>query len=327
MRHASCPPTGSCIRTARQCNVRQIVHWLSGISVTCFAASYALVWLLELTRILFRVPLRQILILGMTLAGLFAHTVYLAIRISDLWNQSGMALGSWSVWCLVAAWTLVLGYIWTAIRQPKTMAGLFLFPLVLTLIVAAVGQSHGDILFASSARTIWNWIHGLALLFGTATAGLGFVFGSMYLVQSSRLKRKLPVSRTFRHPSLEWLHRATEWMLFSSLLLIGGGLLSGLALNEMRRRSGLGRLPFDDPVVWTSAVLFAWLAVVLIFYLVYRPAREGRKVAYLVVASFVFLWMELLVVWNQGHGTPAQQGTPARINGSPDTSQSMEDRP
>ena len=303
------------------------MHWLSGISITCFAASYALVWLLELTRILFRVPLRQFLIQGMTLAGLFAHSVYLAIRISNLWNQSGMALGSWSVWCLVVAWILVFGYVWTAIRQPKTMIGLFLFPLVLTLIVAAAGQSHGDVLFASDTRTIWNGLHGFALLLGTATAGLGFVFGSMYLVQSSRLKRKLPVSRTFRYPSLEWLHRATEWMLFSSLLLIGGGLLSGLALNEMRRRMGLGRLPFDDPVVWTSAILFAWLAVVLIFYLGYRPAREGRKVAYLVVASFVFLWMELTVVWYQGHGTPMQPGNPSPIEAPGESSQTMEEQP
>ncbi len=303
------------------------MHWLSGISITCFAASYMLVWLLELTRVLFRVPLRQFLIQGMTLAGLFAHSVYLAIRIPTMWHQSGAPVGSWSAWCLVAAWILVAGYVWTAVRQPKTMAGLFLFPLVMTLIVAAAGQDHGDVLFAAHTRTIWNWIHGLALLLGTAATGLGFVFGSMYLVQSGRLKRKLPVSRTFRYPSLEWLHRSTEWMLFAGLVLIGGGLLSGLALNEMRRRAGLGRLPWDDPVVWTSAVLFAWLAAVLVFYLVYRPAREGRKVAYLVVASFIFLWMELLVVWNQGHGTPEPERDQSRTGTPRQTLQSMEERP
>jgi hypothetical protein len=56
-------------------------------------------------------------------------------------------------------------------------------------------------------------------------------------------------------------------------------------------------VPWTDPVVWTSGGLFLWLAAALVFNLVYKPARQGQKVAYLTVASFVFLGMVLGVVW------------------------------
>ena len=42
------------------------------------------------------------------------------------------------------------------------------------------------------------------------------------------------------------------------------------------------------------------------FNLFYRPAREGRKVAYLVVTSFLFLMLELAIVWWAGHATVSQ---------------------
>jgi hypothetical protein len=46
-------------------------------------------------------------------------------------------------------------------------------------------------------------------------------------------------------------------------------------------------------VIWTSSLLLAWLATAAIFGVVYRPARQGRKVAYLTVASFLFLVLAL----------------------------------
>jgi len=35
----------------------------------------------------------------------------------------------------------------------------------------------------------------------------------------------------------------------------------------------------------------------------YKPARRGRKVAYVVTISFLFLLLELVIVWQVGHGT------------------------
>ena len=50
--------------------------------------------------------------------------------------------------------------------------------------------------------------------------------------------------------------------------------------------------------------MFVWQLVVVTFSLSYRAAREGRKVAYLTVASFLFLVIAL-VTYVIGHDGPA----------------------
>jgi hypothetical protein len=55
----------------------------------------------------------------------------------------------------------------------------------------------------------------------------------------------------------------------------------------------IDEVPWTDPVIWSTAVMFGWLLAAAIFSAVYRPARSGRKVAYLTVASFVFLALSL----------------------------------
>ena len=53
-------------------------------------------------------------------------------------------------------------------------------------------------------------------------------------------------------------------------------------------------------MVVSSAVLLAWLAAAAGFESFYKPARQGRKVAYLTLASFIFLALALgLVLYSQ----------------------------
>ena len=82
-----------------------------------------------------------------------------------------------------------------------------------------------------------------------------------------------------------------------STILIAVGLLSGLTLNALHHsRGGDEAFPWTDPVVLSSGALLAWLMGALVFNAAYRPARRGRKVAYLTLASMVFLLLVLGVV-------------------------------
>ena len=74
-----------------------------------------------------------------------------------------------------------------------------------------------------------------------------------------------------------------------------GGFLSGVILKTIRDRR-FENMPWTDPVVWSSAAMVAWLIAASIFNAVYKPARKGRKVAYLTVVSFVFLAFSLMVL-------------------------------
>ncbi|MCH2177614.1 MAG: cytochrome c biogenesis protein CcsA [Mariniblastus sp.] len=291
------------------------MNWLYGISITCFAASYLVALCLELTRVFFRAPLRKFLITGIILAGFFAHTIYMILQTQMQIAGMGLFMGSWAGWCFGAAWVLIVAYLWIRYRQPETLAGLFVLPMVICLIATGTGLGP-DLAFPSTkARTVWNAVHGLSLLVGTATVILGFVFGVMYLLQTRRLKRKLPPYRRIRFPSLEWLQQSSETLLLISMVLLGVGLLSGIVVNLINQKIGEGVLPWDDPVIVSSGVLFIWLLIATVFNLYYRPARQGRKVAYLVLASFIFLVVEIGIVLGSGHATrePKEPGDAVAI--------------
>ena len=260
----------------------------SGITVTCFAASYAVAFGLEITRLFFRLAVRLPIMIAFTGAGLFAHTMY-------LWSltQADVPLSSWYDWCLMAAWVLAATYLGFIIRRPENAVGVFLLPMILVLIGLAAMLRESAPFPRPEAISLWRVVHGSALLIGTVAVSLGFVAGVMYLVQSYRLKHKLPPRPGFRLPSLERLQQFNRSALFLSTCLLAVGLLSGIVLNLINRSRAADTIGWSDPVVWTSGMLFLWLVAAMLFEYFYKPARQGRKVAYMTLASFIFLGLAL----------------------------------
>jgi len=294
------------------------VDWLYKISITCFAASYLVVFGLEVSRAFFQAGFRKYIRVGFAAAGLFAHTVYLVMQGKLELDATGIWLSSWSGWCLAAAWVLAAAYLWISLRQSKSAIGMFLLPIMLILIAVGVRLDGGSTFSVGRVKSIWNAVHGSTLLLGTAIVALGFVFGLVYLIQAARLKRKIVASKLFRLPSLEWLQRSSEISLLASTFLLGGGLVSGIGLNLVNQATegeAAGTIAWSDPVIWSSGVLFLWLFSAAMFSVFYRPARQGRKVAYLVVTSFLFLVLELGIVWWVGHAVsePANELARTRI--------------
>ena len=269
---------------------------LSGISIVCFAASYAVALALEVTRLFFRSGMRLVAIIGFAAAGLLAHTSYLIYRAQEGLATRGAPLSNWYHWCLIAAWVLAAIYLGLALKRARNPMGLFLLPLVLGLIGLALLFPQDQTFPKAQAYRVWSMVHGWALLLGTATVLYGFAAGVMYLAQSYRLKRKLPPRQGFRLPSLEWLQRSSDGSLVVSSSLLAGGLLAGIVLNLIQHGYRSDALPWTDPVVVSSGMLLLWLILVLVFSYLYKPARQGRKVAYLTFASFVFLLMVLVIM-------------------------------
>lgn len=280
------------------------MDWFYNISITCFAASYLVVLVLEVSRIFFNASYRRILLLGFAVAGLFAHTVYLIWQGLLEVDASGIWLSNWKAWCFAASWLMAAAYLWVSSRKSESVVGIFLLPVVLFLIVAGIVLRNSASFSVGEAKSSWNMVHGYSLMLGTVSVALGFVFGLIYLIQADRLKRKKPQSRLFRLPSLEWLQVSSERSLLSSTLLLALGFVSGVAINLINQRSvagAAGTIAWTDPVVWSSAILFIWMSMICIFNAVYQPAKQGSKVAYLVVSSFLFLVFELAIVWIAGH--------------------------
>jgi ABC-type transport system involved in cytochrome c biogenesis permease subunit len=264
---------------------------LSGISVFCFAASYAVALALEATRLWFRSGVRGALMLGFAGAGLVAHTLFLGYRAA---TTTGAPLSSQYDWYLLAAWVVIAVYLYFTYYHPKAAIGLFILPLALALI--GVAQFSDKEPFPQTpAAQVWGVVHGVFLLLGYVAVIVGFVAGLMYLVQANRLKNKRLPAQGLRLPSLEWLDQINSRAIVLSAVLVAAGFISGVVLNAVNHRHQSDYVPWTDPIIWRSAGMMVWLIVAAVFSRTYKPANHGRKVAYLTVASFVFLAISVLI--------------------------------
>jgi len=265
---------------------------LSGISILCFAASYATALALEVSRLFFRSSIRGAIMLAFAAAGLIAQTLFLGYRAAA---AQSTPLSSEFDWYLVAAWALAATYLYLTLYHPRTAVGLFVLPLVLVLIGVAQFFASQTPFPEQPASQIWGAIHGGFILLGTVAVIVGFVAGLMYLLQAWRLKRKQLPPPGFQLPNLEWLQHVNNRAIVISVIMLAAGFLSGTVLNMVNHRRQLDELPWTDPVVWSTALLLAWMVAAVVFGTLYRPALHGRKVAYLTVASFVFLVLSISV--------------------------------
>lgn len=296
---------------------------LTRITVFCFAASYTVALGLEAAALVGRrggqlaATLsggRRWALIGFTTAGLFAHFAYLAMQAAG----AATPLSSPADWCLLAGAVLASIYLATSLAHTRWAVGLFLLPVVLGFIALAYAASDQPI-SAERASLFWGLAHGWLLLAATASVSIGFVAGLMYLVQSWRLRHKLPPGEGLTLPSLEWLERISGRTLALSVWLTAGGFVSGLVLTRLNRGAGAeGYRLGTDPVVLTSAALLGWLVVAAVFRWAYPPARSGRRVAYLTVAAFGFLAITLasLALRGSSHGGSNQAATHQQDRGS-----------
>jgi ABC-type uncharacterized transport system permease subunit len=275
----------------------------SKVGIAWFASIYGVTLALEVSRLFFRAPVRLAGILLLGVLGLCAHTTYLIVQARN--DAATAPLSSWSQWCLVGAWLLMAIYLFMAASRPQTALGVFLLPLVLGL-VALSTRADKTPFAREQAMAIWGTAHGIALLLGMVVAALGFVAGVMYLIQSYQLKKKLPPQTGLKLPSLEWLQNANKQALIGSSFLVAIGLVAGVVMNAIRQARDTQAVPWNDPVIVTSCGLLAWLVAAVTFEFLYKPAQQGRKVAYLTIASFAFVVVALVFVVNSNsqHAAP-----------------------
>jgi ABC-type uncharacterized transport system permease subunit len=273
---------------------------LSGISTICFAACYAIALGLEVLGLKSGATWRRAALIGTTSAGVVAHTLYLVYRGA----QSGALPASTAAeWLQLAAWVLAIIYLAALFYLPRTPTGLVLLPIVLALAIGSNWASTEPLAPAKSFY-VWATFHGIVLLLGMVAVCIGFMAGLMYLVQSYALKHVHSSANGLRLPSLEWLERVNSRTLGLSAVLIALGFLSGVAMSVAVHRGESAYVLWTDPVVLSLAAMLLWLIVAEVFRLVYPAARRGRKVAYLTLASFVFLIIALasLILLDNVHG-------------------------
>ncbi len=297
-----------------------MTEFVSGISVICFVASYAVALACEAARPLVRSGVRGVAMLGFAAAGFFAHTLFLTWRAA---TEPAVPLSSPFDWYLLAAWLLAAGSLWLSLANPKTPVGLFLLPVVLMLVGAAQLSSR-DPFPQSPATQVWGVVHGMFNMAASVAVLLGAVAGSMWLIQAGRLARKQAPVQGFRMPSLERLAHVTARTPSIAAWTAAAGFVSGIVLNAVNRRRGLlETVPWTDPVVLRMAAVVAWLiAADALVHAARRRAEGPRAAAWLSLASAAVLFASILwgVFGATRHGMPpvtSPPGTAAQTEAAP----------
>ncbi len=274
---------------------------LPGVTVTCFLLSYLIVLLLELSRLAMRFPGRNVILIAMLGLGWIAHTLFLVNQLSASATgdvASVQWLSSWFQWAILGAWGLTGSYLFLLIRNPQSAIGVFLTPPILVLIVLAMMVRDAPPFSPETTIGLWRSIHGVSLLVGTMFICFGVAFGAMYLVQSRRLKSKLRPSKGFSLPTLEFLQSMNRMSLFVSVIGLGLGMISGVALNVGED----GRIAWLSGGILFTVALFLWVLTAAIMEMTSQSSLGGRRTAYLAIANFVFLLLVLGIVLWSSHG-------------------------
>lgn len=283
---------------------------MSGVTILCFGASYAVALGLELSRMLFQSRVRRVVLLGFVTAGLLAHTVYLVYSGASAQSQLP-PLSSLYDWLLVVAWILVALYLYLSAWYRDLALGVFLLPVVLGLVAAAAWFVEPTP--RKLDNQFWVVLHAGLLAVGGAAVAAATLAGTMYLVQARRLKRKSGPRIGFRLPSLERLEWVNHRALTLGFALLTLGFGSGIVL-AWAHRSGSAVTPS------LVAALLVWIAFAVVLHLQHRPRVRGRKDAWLSILAFVLLIGLVLVELDRGrlHGgvdRPSQPGPNGRSDG------------
>ena len=282
---------------------------LPGVTVTCFLLSYLIALLLELSRLAVRFPGRNLILICLLGLGWIAHTLFLVNQLS---TGAGVAaspqwLSSWFQWAILGAWGLAGTYLFLMIRNlrnPQSAIGVFLAPPILALIILALVVQKAPPFSPETTVGVWRTIHGVSLLVGTMFICFGLAFGAMYLVQSRRLKSKLRPSKGFSLPTLEFLQSMNRLSLFVSVIGLGVGMISGVAMNVGED----GKIEWLSGGIVFTIALFVWSLVAATMEVASQSSLGGRRTAYLAIANFVFLLIVLGIVLFSSHGQ-AQKST------------------
>ena len=235
----------------------------------------------------------------LVLTGLIAQSAFLIVTMQmDL--AKSMFPSGWFVWGNLGAWLLIAGLVLQLNHRRMHVFGLFVLPVALLFFGLAYFAHRPSADEQATTPMIWRGLHAGSLVVGSLAAVVAFSAGVLYMMQSNRLKQKRP-SLGSAIPSLEKLQLLGERGLLFATLAVGLGWMSGVLMNLVAQ-AGQPIVVWSHPVVWTASLLFGWLLAATAFGVCYEPARYGRKVAYLTIATGLFLAVELLVVWWSGHG-------------------------
>lgn len=250
-----------------------------GITHYCFGLSYLTAFGLEIYRSMHPVRWTRLTGIIFAVAGLLAHTIYLA------YHQPSPASPFGSL--LLLGWVFAVFYLYGVLHKDPYPWAVFVLPLVVLLVALSFvfsSSAHDGSWF--TGERFWGMVHGILLLLASVGITVGFLASVMYLVQASRLKQKKNPIGGMRLLSLERLERMNRRAINIAFPLMTVGLLLGVM-----------RTPHDSgewSALKITSTVGLWIVGVLLMYLRYGVHLPGRRLAQLTMLAFALMLVALI---------------------------------
>jgi ABC-type uncharacterized transport system permease subunit len=255
---------------------------LQNVTHACFGLSYLLAFVLEVVRLRWPRPLLRPAGLVLGLAGLVAHSLFIAVHHPTPATAYGALLA--------VAWVLAVFYLYGTVHHARQAWAVFVLPVVLGLVALSLafvspgGTPDGGLPTWLAGDRFWGAVHGVFLLLAAVGVSVGFLASVMYLVQARRLRDKAnPLSR-FKLLSLERLEAMNRRAVNIAFPMLTAGLLLGAVL--LRQYHGLAENWLSLKVLGTVGL---WVVCLVLFYLRYAVHVSGRRLAGWTVVAFVLM--------------------------------------
>jgi ABC-type uncharacterized transport system permease subunit len=251
-----------------------------GITHYCFGLSYLTAFGLETYRSIHRAQWIRIAGIFFAIAGLLAHTIFLAYHQPTPASPDGSLL--------LLAWVFAVFYLYGMLHRDPYPWASFVLPLVMILVILSFafpgsGQTVGSWF---SVDHFWGMVHGILVLLASVGITMAFLASVMYLIQARRLKQKRNPIGGMKLLSLERLERSNRRAINIAFPLLTVGLLLG-AMRAPR-----------DPNNWTAVKIVStvglWLVGSLLMYLRYGAHLPGRRMAWATILAFAMMLVALL---------------------------------
>lgn len=262
-----------------------------GITHFCFGLSYLTALGMDLWQGWHPSRWPRLVSIVFSVAGLFAHTVFLALHQPSPASPYGSLL--------LLAWVFAVFYTYGNLHRKPYPWTIFVLPLVLvfvTLSLVFLRERSADEELWFSGERFWGMVHGTLILLASVGITLGMICSVMYLIQDYRLRKKRNPFGAIKLLSLERLETVNRRGINIAFPLLSVGLLLGAM-----RLYGTGTAPdWTEPKVLGTVGL--WLVGGLLLYLRYGAHLPGRRLAWLTIATFALLLVTLLTSHPFAHG-------------------------
>ncbi|MGI8784934.1 MAG: c-type cytochrome biogenesis protein CcsB [Acidobacteriota bacterium] len=191
--------------------------------------------------------------------------------------------------CSFFAWAVTVSFFLSYLRYRIKALGLFILPLVATLLLA--GGLFEATPVPEALRSSWIYIHIPLVFTAYAAFFVTFVASILYLFEERELKARRPGTFYYRLPPLQVLENLQRTALGIGFALMTLGIVSGALWAEQAWGQYWN---WSDPK--QSAAFATWLIYLVLVHYRLTAGYRGRKVAILSVLGFLSVLFTFLGV-------------------------------